>query len=159
MFTCDVLNHETSNRRSTFNTSHPPKRTTSLSQKPTNLSLQDNVRITDLALLSPPTGSRKMPSLTSIANSAASGWRKLKDETLNYTPPSTEGPKPLRSPDRKLRKLSVIQFTDLPRPTLKSKLSREIQIGLPQTYIRQCETDRFFRESTLLLYSKTKCRP
>jgi len=87
-----------------------------------------------------------MPSLTSIANSAANGWRKLKEESINYTPPSSEGHKPIRSPDRKLRKMSIVQYTDLPRPNLKSKTSKEIQIGLPQTYIRQCETDRFFRD-------------
>jgi hypothetical protein len=89
-----------------------------------------------------------MPSLTSLANSAANGWRKLKEETLSYTPPSSEGPKPIRSPDRKLRKMSILQFTDLPRPNTKSKTSKEIQLGLSQSYIRLCETDRFFRDST-----------
>jgi hypothetical protein len=88
-----------------------------------------------------------MPSLTSLANTAANGWKKFKEEALTYTPPSTEGGKPLRSPDRKLRKMSIIQYTDLPRPNIKSKTSREIQLGLPQSYIRQCETDRFFRDS------------
>jgi hypothetical protein len=89
-----------------------------------------------------------MPSFTALANSAANGWRKLKEEALTYTPPASEGHKPIRSPDRKLRKMSVTQFTELPRPNLKSKQSKEIQLGIPQTYIRQCETDRFFREST-----------
>lgn len=89
-----------------------------------------------------------MPSLTSIANSAANGWRKLKEETLTYTPPSSEGPKPTRSPDRKLRKMNIIQYSDLPRPNLKPKMSKEIQLGLPQSYLRLCETDRFFRDST-----------
>jgi hypothetical protein len=87
-----------------------------------------------------------MPSFTALASTAASGWRKLKEEALNYTPPSSEG-KALRSPDRKLRKMSITQFTELPRPNLKSKQSKEIQLGLPQTYIRQCESDKFFRES------------
>ena len=87
-----------------------------------------------------------MPSLTSIANSAANGWRKLKEEAIHYTPPSSEGPKPIRSPDRRLRKMSVTPFTDLPRPNLKSKASKQIQLGLPQSYIRLCETDRFFRD-------------
>lgn len=91
-----------------------------------------------------------MPSLSSLANTAANGWRKFKEEALTYTPPSSEGAKPLRSPDRKLRKMSIIQYTDLPRPNIKSKTtSREIQLGLPQSYIRQCETDRFFRDSIL----------
>lgn len=87
-----------------------------------------------------------MPSFTSIASSAANGWRKLKEETLTYTPPSSEGPKPIRSPDRKLRKVNIIQYSDLPRPNTKSKVSRAMQLGLPQSYIRQCETDRLFRE-------------
>jgi hypothetical protein len=87
-----------------------------------------------------------MPSFTSLANSAANGWRKLKEETLTYTPPSSERNRPLPSPERKLRKVNLLQYTDLPRPTFKSKTSREIQLGLPQTYLRQCETDRFFRE-------------
>lgn|SRR5437667_6502842 len=89
-----------------------------------------------------------MPSLTALANSAASGWRKLKEESLTYTPPSSEGPKPIRSPDRKLRKMSILQLTDLPRPNTKSKTTKEIQVGLPQSYILQCETDRFFRDRT-----------
>jgi len=87
-----------------------------------------------------------MPSLTSLANTAANGWRKLKEEALTYTPPSSEGPKPIRSPDRKLRKMSVLQLTDLPRPVLKVKTTKEIQLGLPQTFIRLCESDKFFRE-------------
>jgi hypothetical protein len=95
-----------------------------------------------------------MPSLTSIANSAANGWRKLKEETLTYTPPSSEGPKPIRSPDRKLRKMSILQYSDLPRPNLNSKSSKEIQLGLPQSYLRLCETDRFFRDSTLPSFNK-----
>ena len=39
-----------------------------------------------------------------------------------------------------------MQYTDLPRPNVKSKTSSEVQLGMPQSYIRQCETDRFFRE-------------
>ena len=92
-----------------------------------------------------------MPSLSSLANTAANGWRKLKEEALTYTPPASDGSKPLRSPDRKLRKMSIIQYTDLPRPNIKSKIGREIQLGLPQTYIRQCETDRFFRDRIFYL--------
>jgi len=87
-----------------------------------------------------------MPSLTALANTAANGWRKLKEEALTYTPPSSEGPKPMRSPDRKLRKMSILQLTDLPRPVLKVKTTKEIQLGLPQTFIRMCESDKFFRE-------------
>ena len=99
-----------------------------------------------------------MPSLSSLANSAANGWRKLKEEALTYTPPSSDGQKPLRSPERKLRKMSIIQYTDLPRPNIKSKLSRGIQLGLPQSFIRQCETDRFFRDRIfLLLYLLLMC--
>jgi hypothetical protein len=87
-----------------------------------------------------------MPSLTALANTAANGWRKLKEEALTYTPPSSEGPKPIRSPDRKLRKMSILQLTDLPRPVCKVKTTKEIQLGLPQSFIRLCETDKFFRE-------------
>jgi len=90
-----------------------------------------------------------MPSLTSLANSAANGWRKLKEESLTYTPPSSENGKPIRSPDRKLRKMPILQYTDLPRANIRSKQSKEIQLGLPQTYIRLCETNRFFRERIL----------
>src|SRR5262245_55540035 len=98
-----------------------------------------------------------MPSLTSLATSAANGWPSLKDEPLTYTPPSSEGPKPLRSPDRRLRKMSIIQFTELPRRNLKSRLTREIQLGLPQSFIRQCETDRFFRERTYPALQPNPC--
>jgi hypothetical protein len=89
---------------------------------------------------------KEMPSFTSFANSAANGWRKLKEETLTYTPPANDGQKPVRSPERKLRKMSVTQFTDLPRGNLRTKTSKEFQLGLPQSYTRLCETDRFFRD-------------
>ena len=42
--------------------------------------------------------------------------------------------------------MSFLQFTDLPRANTKSKVTKEIQLGLPQSYIRLCETDRYFRD-------------